>query len=103
MENLIGHEIGGYQIVEEIAQSGMTLIYKAYEAHVDRYLALKILRQKYSVQSKYLESFKQTAILHANLEHPHILPVHAFVEQDGIQFLAMRYLSGGSLRGFLER
>lgn len=103
MENLIGYEIGGYQIIEVIGRGSMSTIYKAYEAAADRLLALKILHQEHTHGPNCVARFKQTAILQANLEHPYILPVHAFGEQDGIHFLAMRYLSGGSLEEYIEQ
>ncbi len=103
MANLIGQELGGYQIVEEIGQGGMAAVYKAYESATDRYVAIKILPQLFTRDPRFVERFKREAQALAKLEHLHILPIHAYGEQDGITYLAMRYIPTGSLKDRIRR
>lgn len=94
---MIGRTLGGYRIVEQIGMGGMATVYKAYDASTDRYVALKTLPQQYSQDPQFLERFRREARAIARLEHLHILPVHAYGEEDGIAYLVMRYLPAGTL------
>ena len=94
---MIGKTLGGYRIVEQIGMGGMATVYKAYDANTDRYVALKTLPQQYSQNPEFVERFRREARAIAKLEHIHILPVHAFGEDDGLAYLVMRYLAAGTL------
>lgn len=94
---MIGRTLGGYQIIEQIGMGGMATVYKAYDASTDRYVALKTLPQQYSQDPTFVERFRREARAIAKLEHLHILPVHAYGEDDGIAYLVMRYLPAGTL------
>lgn len=94
---MIGRTLGGYQIIEQIGMGGMATVYKAYDASTDRYVALKTLPQQYSQDPTFVERFRREARAIAKLEHLHILPVHAYGEDDGVAYLVMRYLPAGTL------
>jgi tetratricopeptide (TPR) repeat protein/serine/threonine protein kinase len=94
---MIGREIGGYRIVEQIGMGGMATVFKAYDAKTERYVALKILPQQYAKDPTFVTRFENEARAIARLEHLHILPVFAFGEDDGITYMAMRYLDTGTL------
>lgn len=97
MADLIGKNIGQYQIVEQIGIGGMATIYKAYQASIDRYVAIKILPEQFAKDANFLKRFQQEARAIAALEHPHILPVHDFGTEDGRSYMVMRYIEGGTL------
>jgi serine/threonine protein kinase/tetratricopeptide (TPR) repeat protein len=94
---MIGREIGGYRIVEQIGMGGMATVFKAYDAKTERYVALKILPQQYAKDPTFVTRFENEARAIARLEHLHILPVFAFGEDDGVTYMAMRYLDTGTL------
>jgi trehalose/maltose transport system substrate-binding protein len=94
---MIGRTLGIYRIVEQIGIGGMASVYKAYDPGTDRYVALKVLPETFARDPHFLARFEREAKAIARLEHPRILPVHAFGEQDGITYLVMRYLPGGTL------
>ena len=101
MKNLIGSNLGAYRIIEQIGMGGMATVFKAFDPGMKRYLAVKVLPRRYSENPEFVERFQREARVIANLEHPNILPVYSFGEQDGTTYLAMRYLSAGTLKDLL--
>jgi serine/threonine-protein kinase len=75
----------------------MALVYKARQPAMNRMVALKVLSTPMTVNPAFLARFKQEAQVIASLEHAHILPVYDMGEQDGWVFIAMRYMSHGTL------
>src|SRR5512143_3399788 len=94
---LIGKTLGSFEILEAIGQGGMALVYKARQPAMNRIVALKVLSTPMTVNPAFLARFKQEAQMIASLEHTHILPVYDMGEQDGWVFIAMRYMSHGTL------
>ncbi len=101
MEDLTGKQLGSYQIVSQLGEGGMAAVYKAYQPRMDRYVALKILPRYYASDPEFVARFKQEARVIAKLEHPHILPVHDFGEEDGYTFMAMRMVDSGTLTDWI--
>ncbi len=95
---LIGKQLGPYQILEPIGQGGMATVYKATQPSMNRTVAIKILSPQMASNATFLARFKQEAQMIASLEHAHILPVYDLGEQDGIVYIAMRYMGFGSLQ-----
>ena len=102
MEDLTGKQLGPYRVVAPLGEGGMAAVYKAYQPGMDRYVALKILPRQYASDPRFKGRFRQEAKLIANLQHPHILPVHDFGEDDGYTYLAMAFVQTGTVAGLLE-
>ena len=102
MEDLTGKQLGPYQIVSPLGEGGMAAVYKAYQPSMDRYVALKVLPRHFASDPEFVNRFSQEARVIANLQHPHILPVHDFGESDGYTYLAMRFIEGGTLSDWLK-
>jgi tRNA A-37 threonylcarbamoyl transferase component Bud32 len=96
-----GTTLGPYRLIEQVGMGGMATVYKAYQANMDRMVAIKILPAHFAQDKKFVERFIREAKTIAKLEHKNILPVFDFGEQDGVTYLAMRYLSGGTLKDML--
>jgi serine/threonine protein kinase len=94
---LIGKQLGQFEILEVIGLGGMATVYKARQPAMNRLVALKVLSTPMANNPTFLARFKQEAQLIASLEHAHILPVYDLGEQDGYLFIAMRYMSHGTL------
>ncbi len=103
MDQYIGKRLGSYQILEQIGQGGMATIFKAYQPSMDRYVAVKILPSHFTQDETFVARFTQEARTLARLEHPHILPVHNYGEQEGITYLVMRYIDAGTLKDLTDR
>ncbi len=101
MTELIGQTLGPYRIIEQIGMGGMATVYKAYQASVDRYVAVKVLPRQFAEDPSFIGRFEQEARTIAKLEHPHILPVHDYGEQEGITYLVMRFVGAGTLKDLM--
>jgi serine/threonine protein kinase len=97
-----GATFGAYRIVEPLGRGGMASVYKAYEAPLDRYVALKVLPGEFLHDETFAERFRREAKVVARLEHPNIIPIHAFGIEGGIPWMAMRLISGGALSTLLR-
>ncbi len=102
MEDLAGKQLGPYQIIAPLGEGGMAAVYKAFQPSMERYVALKILPRHFANDPEFVGRFKQEARVIANLQHPHILPVHDFGEADGYTYLTMRFIQGGTLSDWLK-
>lgn len=100
---MIGQTLDGYRIVEQIGMGGMATVFKAYDPSMDRYVAIKILPDRYAQDPSFLHRFEREAKAIAQLEHPSILPVYAFGEDGGVTYLVMRYLPTGTLKDRIAR
>ena len=100
MFEFIGKKLGAYEIGEPIGQGGMATVYKAFQPGMNRAVAVKILPPALAAQrnTTFLERFRQEAQVIARLEHAHILPVYDYGESDGVLYIVMRYVDGGSLQ-----
>jgi Tol biopolymer transport system component/tRNA A-37 threonylcarbamoyl transferase component Bud32 len=91
-----------YVIERELGQGGMATVYLAHDVRHDRKVALKVLRPELAAvigAERFLVEIKTTA----NLQHPHILPLHDSGEADGTVFYVMPFIEGESLRDRLNR
>ena len=99
--NMEGKTVGPYELVEQIGKGGMATVYKAYQASMDRHIALKILPTYLAQDPQFARRFKREARTIARLEHKNILPVYDYGEDNNITYLAMRYLEGRTLQDVL--
>jgi serine/threonine protein kinase len=86
-----------YEIEAEIGRGGMATVYRAYDPLFKRSVAIKVLPHELLHNTTFRARFEREAQTVAALEHPAIVPVHDFGEQDGQPFLVMRYMTGGTL------
>ncbi len=75
----------------------MSTVYLAHDPHFDRDVAVKLLPQELLNRGNLRRRFDREAKIVASLDHPAIVPVYDFGEQDGLPFLVMRFMAGGSL------
>jgi serine/threonine protein kinase len=83
MAELNGKRLGQYQIKEQIAKGGMATVYLAHQATMGRDVAIKLLPDNFVSDDTSLERFYLEVEVIAQLQHPHILPVHDFGEFEG--------------------
>ncbi|HEY7660871.1 MAG TPA: protein kinase [Actinomycetota bacterium] len=96
-------EIGGYRIERLIGRGGMSAVYLAEHARLKRKVALKVLSPELARDERFRERFIRESELAASLEDPNVLPIYEAGEQDGVLFIAMRYLDGTDLKTLLEQ
>jgi DNA helicase-2/ATP-dependent DNA helicase PcrA len=93
-EEIVAH----YRIMESLGAGGMGAVYKAYDEKLHRVVALKFLPPEYLSQEDRRRRFLQEARAASALNHPHILTVYEFGEDDGKPYMAMEYVEGETLR-----
>lgn len=103
MSSLIGQVINGYEIIEELARGGMATVYRAHQISMNRDVALKVLPREFLHEPSFLERFKREASIVARLEHRAIVPVHDYGEWDGIPYIVMRLMEGGSVDSLIAQ
>ncbi len=94
----IGQEIGHYKIVKKIGAGGMGEVFLAEDVRLKRKIALKILPAAVSQNKNYLRRFEQEAYAASALNHPNILTVHEFGDENGTNFIATEFVEGKTLR-----
>ena len=97
-----GARVAGYRLDEQIGRGGMAVVYRAYDVQLDRQVALKILDPALAEDSEFQQRFIRESKAAAAVDHPHIIPVFAAGQADGVLFIAMRYVAGADVRTLLD-
>ncbi len=97
MIDLVGKNLGQYQIIEEIGSGGMATVYKAYQPGLDRFVAIKVLPPQHAMAEGYEQRFFREARAVAQLNHPNILPIYDVGIEDDISYFVMKYVPGRTL------
>ena len=91
-----------YEILEEIGSGGMGVVYKARQGALNRFVALKMVRAIDASNRELLARFRSEAHVVASLHHPQIVQVYDYGEHDGLPYIAMELIEGGSLADRLD-
>lgn len=102
-DNLIGQVIRGYELREMIGIGGFGSVYRAYQAIVDREVAIKIILPEHANNPDFVRRFEREAQFIARLENLHIIPIYDYWRDPGSAYIVMRYLKGGNLLTSLEQ
>jgi serine/threonine protein kinase/Tfp pilus assembly protein PilF len=97
-----GTKLGRYEIRSKIGAGGMGEVYLAQDTKLDRKVALKILPADVAAHPDRMKRFVQEAKVAAALNHPNIAHVYEIGEADGVNFIAMEYVDGETLRRLLR-
>src|SRR2546430_11710720 len=76
----------------------MATVYKAYHPALDRHVAIKVLPAYFAHDPDFTERFRREARAVARLDHPNILPIYDFGDQDHVSYIVMSLVSGGTLK-----
>ena len=100
---MIGKILGKrYEITEEIAQGGMSVVYKALDLNLNRYDAIKVLNEEFASDKEILERFKQEANAVAFLSHPNIVNIYNVGSEGNIHYIVMEYVKGRTLKEIIN-
>ena len=93
--------IGRYEVIQELGQGGMAMVYLARDPYIKRQVAVKVLPRQFTFDPQFRARFQREAEVIAALEHPAIVPVYDFGEVEDQPFIVMRYMPGGTLADLL--
>src|SRR5262245_6470167 len=96
-DDLIDKRLGPYQITEIIRRGGMSTVYLGHQDSLARDVAVKVLRHHHDPQ--FAARFTREARTIAQLQHPNILPIYDYGEQEGLLYLALQYVEHGVTLG----
>lgn len=102
--NLVGSVLGKrYEILEEIGSGGMAIVYKARCNVLNRYVAIKVLRNDLKDDAEFVRRFNIEAQAAASLTHPNIVSIYDVGNDDGVQYIVMEYVKGITLKRYIDR
>ncbi|HTQ73600.1 MAG TPA: serine/threonine-protein kinase [Burkholderiales bacterium] len=98
--------LGKYEIRGALGKGAMGIVYKGFDPHIERYVAIKTIRKDLvepEVAKQYMARFKNEAKAAGRLTHPNIVAVYEYGEDDAVAYIAMEYVEGAGLRDHLNR
>jgi eukaryotic-like serine/threonine-protein kinase len=98
MTEIIGRNLGRYHVLEQLGQGGMASVYKAMDTVLGRQVAIKVILPQRQFSEMFIRRFEREAKALAQLSHPNIVRILDYGEENGLPFLVMEYLSGGTLK-----
>ncbi|MBR6646933.1 MAG: Stk1 family PASTA domain-containing Ser/Thr kinase [Clostridia bacterium] len=93
---------GRYEIIETIGKGGMAIVYKAKCLVLNRYVAIKVLRPEYRDDSDFIKRFRAEAQSAGGLSHPNIVSVYDVALDGDIDYIAMEYVEGVTLKQYID-
>ena len=100
----IGMMIGDrYEILEKIGTGGMSDVYKAKDHKLNRFVAVKVLKQEFGENANFVSKFRIEAQAAAGLMHPNIVNVYDVGEEGGIHYIVMELVEGITLKKYIEK
>ena len=94
--------LGRYEVIEKIGEGGMSVVYKAKDRLLNRYVAIKILRPEFIRDEQFVENFRKESQAAAGLSHPNIVNVYDVGKEGNIHFIVMELIDGKSLSQVIE-
>jgi serine/threonine protein kinase len=98
-----GTVFAGHRIESLVGRGGMGVVYRARHLELDRVVALKVIAPELLEDPGVRERFVREARTAASIEHPNVIPLHYAGEEDGIAYLAMRFVDGDDVRSLVRR
>src|SRR5690242_12256260 len=101
--NLIGTQLGDYEITAALGEGGMGEVYRARDRRLGRDVAIKVLPQAFADDAERLKRFEREARLLATLNHPGIGAIYGLIDDRGIRALVLELIDGQTLSDALAR
>jgi hypothetical protein len=98
-----GDEFAGYRVERRLGRGGMGILYLAVEPGLERRVALKLIAPEAADDEVFARRFAEESRIAASIEHPNVVPIYAAGEEDGVPYIAMRYVAGADLARRLAR
>lgn len=92
-----------YEILEKIGIGGMAEVFKGKDHKLNRYVAVKVLKEEFRENDAFVKKFKEEAQAAARLAHPNIVNVYDVGDENGIYYIVMELVEGITLKNYIER
>jgi serine/threonine protein kinase/tetratricopeptide (TPR) repeat protein len=99
-ESFSGDTIGDYRLIRELGRGGMGTVYLAYDTRLERYAALKLLPSRFNSPER-VRRLQREARSASALNHPHIITIYDFGQENGRDFIASEFVEGRRLRDYV--
>lgn len=101
---MIGKILGNrYEIIEKIGGGGMSIVYKAKCRVLNRYVAIKVLRDELTSDPEFVAKFKQESLSAASLAHPNIVNIYDTGIEEDIYYIVMEFVKGETLKKYIQK
>lgn len=102
--NRIGRFLNNrYEILESIGVGGMADVYKALDHTLNRYVAIKVLKEELNSDETFVKKFRQEAMAAASLSHPNVVNIFDVGQEDSINYIVMELCEGVTLKEYIRR
>src|SRR5262245_9823920 len=98
VDALLGKSLGRYRILSLLGRGGMGEVYRAKDTTLGRDVAIKVLPSGFSIDRGRLRRFEQEARAASALNHPNIITIHEFGQEEGVHFIVSEFIEGDTLR-----
>ena len=95
-------ETGNFLLERELGRGGMGGVYMGRDKMLDRPVAVKVMLKEYGADAEFVEKFKREAQAAARLIHPNIAQIYSYGIADGMPYIAMELVAGGSLDKLMQ-
>lgn len=92
-----------YEVLEKIGMGGMSVVYKAKDHKLNRFVAIKVLKQEFSDNANFVSKFRVEAQAAAGLMHPNIVNVYDVGDEKGMYYIVMELVEGITLKKYIEK
>ena len=92
-----------YEVLEKIGTGGMSVVYKAKDHKLNRFVAVKILKQEFAENANFVSKFRMEAQAAAGLIHPNIVNVYDVGDEKGMSYIVMELVDGITLKKYIEK
>ncbi|MGL6172985.1 MAG: protein kinase domain-containing protein, partial [Cellulosilyticaceae bacterium] len=92
-----------YEIIEKIGAGGMSIVYKAKCNRLQRFVAVKVLREEFVKDEVFVNKFKVEALSAASLSHPNIVGIYDVGNNQDLHYIVMEYVEGQTLKELIAK
>jgi len=96
-------KIPGFEVLEQVGEGGMAVVWKAHQVSLDRTVAIKVLKSQFTTDPDDVRAFIDEAKSAAKIKHNNLIQVHDVAEHDGLYYFVMEYINGETVGQILER
>lgn len=92
-----------YEIIQKIGAGGMSIVYKAKCKKLQRFVAIKVLREEFVKDDAFVKKFKSEAFSAGSLSHPNIVSIYDVGQEEDLHYIVMEYVEGQTLKEYIEQ